>query len=183
MSNMFNCCSELLSVNIKGNFLIDQKNIEIKNLSCESISTISEEEFKSILNIDENLSEELKTLSIALSNIKKNEFSYLDNLEDLDSDINSESSLSNITVTNLSKMFYECKSLISLPDISKWNISFVTDVSFMFWGCESLKSLPDISKWNTFNIIYMDRMFYRCKSLISLPDISKWNTNKVINMN
>ena len=50
------------------------------------------------------------------------------------------------------KMFSECSSLISLPDISKWNTNNVTDMNGMFSRCSSLKSLPDISKWNTNNV-------------------------------
>jgi surface protein len=49
----------------------------------------------------------------------------------------------------------------------------------MFFNCSSLISLPDISKWNTTNVINMKKMFYNCSSLISLPDISKWNTSNV----
>ena len=45
-------------------------------------------------------------------------------------------------------MFYECKSLISLPDISKWNTSNVRDMNNLFDGCKSLISLPNISKWD-----------------------------------
>ena len=41
--------------------------------------------------------------------------------------------------------FFECKSLISLPDISIWNTSNITDFSYLFSGCNSLLSLPDIS--------------------------------------
>ena len=49
-------------------------------------------------------------------------------------------------------LFYECSSLKSLPDISKWNTNNVTDMSCLFYKCSSLKSLPDISKWNTNNV-------------------------------
>ena len=80
-------------------------------------------------------------------------------------------------------MFYNCESLISLPDISKWNTSNVINMSYIFYDCKSLKSLPDISKWNTNNVTNMSHMLFRCESLISLPDISKWNTNNVTNMN
>ena len=62
-------------------------------------------------------------------------------------------------------MFCGCISLISLPDISKWNTNNVTDMSWMFCRCESLISLPDISKWNTNNVTNMDYMFNGCKSL------------------
>ena len=50
-------------------------------------------------------------------------------------------------------LFDGCKSLISLPDISKWNTIKVTDMEHMFDGCNSLKSLPDISKFDENNII------------------------------
>ena len=43
----------------------------------------------------------------------------------------------------------------------------------MFSGCSSLISLPDISKWNTSHAINILEMFSGCISLISLPDISK----------
>ena len=52
----------------------------------------------------------------------------------------------------MSSMFYDCSSLISLPDISKWDTKNVTSMSFMFYGCQSLNSLAAISKWNTNNV-------------------------------
>ena len=63
-------------------------------------------------------------------------------------------------------MFYECSSLSSLPDISKWNTNNVTDMSYIFFWCSSLSSLPDISKWNTNNYTNMYHMFYGCLSII-----------------
>ena len=51
-------------------------------------------------------------------------------------------------------MFNYCNSLLSLPDISKWNVSNVNDMNEMFTDGSSLKSLPDISKWNTSKKIY-----------------------------
>jgi len=85
-------------------------------------------------------------------------------------------------VTNMSFMFYECSLLSSLPDISKWNTNNVTDMSYMFCECSSLSSLPDISKWNINNVTNMSYMFFGCLSLSALPDISKWNTINVTNM-
>ena len=49
---------------------------------------------------------------------------------------------------NLSYMFYECYSLISFPNISKWNTNNIKKMESMFRGCVSLISLPDISKLN-----------------------------------
>jgi surface protein len=46
-------------------------------------------------------------------------------------------------------MFEYCTSLISLPDISRWNTSLVTDMNHLFAHCSSLKSLPDLFEWKT----------------------------------
>jgi surface protein len=63
----------------------------------------------------------------------------------------------------MSGMFYDCSSLLSLPDISKWDTSNVSDMSCMFSGCKQLLSLPDISKWNTSNVTNMRNMFGACR--------------------
>jgi len=49
----------------------------------------------------------------------------------------------------------------------------ITDMNDMLYGCKSLASLPDISKWNTNNVTNMSGMFNGYKSLLSLPDLSK----------
>ena len=59
-------------------------------------------------------------------------------------------------------MFNGCKSLKSLPDISKWDTKNVTNMSAMFRDCSSLKYLPEISKWDTKNVTYMNSMFDYC---------------------
>ena len=85
-------------------------------------------------------------------------------------------------ITNMNGMFYKCESLSSLPDISQWNISYVNDISEMFYGCNSLTSLPDISNWDTSKVTNMSFLFYRCSSLTFLPELSKWKTQNVTNM-
>ena len=45
----------------------------------------------------------------------------------------------------MSYMFYECNSLLSLPDISKWNTNNIMDKNDMLNDCISLKSIPDLS--------------------------------------
>ena len=84
-------------------------------------------------------------------------------------------------IIDMSYMFYNCSSLLSLPDISKWNTNNVINMSFMFWNCHQLiSSFPDISKWSTNNVNDMNNMFYNCFNLNSLPDISKWITHMLI---
>jgi len=77
---------------------------------------------------------------------------------------------------NMNCTFYNCSSLLSIPDISKWKICDETMIG-TFYNCSSLLTLPDISKWNIKESNNISYMFYNCSSLISLPDISKWNTN------
>ena len=91
--------------------------------------------------------------------------------------------LTNIhSITNASKMFFDCSKLIELPDIKKWNTNKVTNMSNMFSGCCLLKELPDISNWDTTNVTDISFMFYNCSLLTELPDISIWNISKVTNM-
>ena len=83
----------------------------------------------------------------------------------------------------MSFAFHKCESLISLPDISKWdllNVKSEDGIESIFCQCISLISLPDISKWNTINIKEMSYIFHGCSSLISFPDISKWNTSNLL---
>ena len=49
-------------------------------------------------------------------------------------------------------LFYNCSSLLSLPDISEWDINKVIDIGFMFTSCTLIKFLPNLSKWKTKNI-------------------------------
>ena len=44
----------------------------------------------------------------------------------------------------------------------------------MFYNCSSLSSLPDISKWNSNKFLNMSGLFANCSSLYFLPDISNW---------
>ena len=65
-----------------------------------------------------------------------------------------------------SYMFSGCVSLISL---SKWNIIKVENMRGIFFYCKSLSYLDDISGWKTDNIKDLCGAFDNCSSLISLP--------------
>ena len=41
----------------------------------------------------------------------------------------------------------------------------------MFYNCKSLKFISDISYWNTNNATDMKKLFYNCTSLLSLPNL------------
>ena len=74
-------------------------------------------------------------------------------------------------------MFKGCSSLLSLPDISKWNTNNITDMNSMFKRCSSLSSLsslPDISKWNTNNVEDISEIFSGCSNIILSKIIKKY---------
>ena len=41
----------------------------------------------------------------------------------------------------MNSIFEICSSLVSLPDISKWNTKNVTNMNFMFEGCDNLLNI------------------------------------------
>ena len=188
ISHMFKNCVKLLEISIKDSIInIDDEesyeellyyNIDYNEGSYKN-SNNYEDNCEYIYNnfykdyIYSNCSEitkceerEVNYYNSTLTELKNNIKIYLHNL-----------------YSNLSEMFYNCLSLLSLPDISKWNTDNVIVMIFILFNCSSLLSLPDISKWNTDNLENMSSMFFYCSSLSSLPDISKWNTVSVINMN
>ena len=70
-------------------------------------------ELKEFLNIDSNN----EKIEISLKGIKK--------------------------ITNANKMFYECKNLISIPDIMKWNLSSLNEKNEMFESCSEFLIIPE----------------------------------------
>ena len=47
--------------------------------------------------------------------------------------------------------------------------SKVTNMNNMFWNCITLSSLPDISKWYTSKITDMSGIFKNCKNSLNIP--------------
>ena len=177
MNSIFSECDTLFSFSDNIEPELDKNLItEFNQLNIENIQT-----YDLISNTDTNdFYTESSSLSINQSFKKKSyERNYKIN------DIKNKGLLSylQIYVTKMNYMFLRCNSLISLPDLSNWNISKVKSLSGLFFDCSSLISLPDISKWNTSNVKDMSFIFYQCKSLISIPDISKWDTSNVLYMN
>ena len=76
-----------------------------------------------------------------------------------------------------------CKKLLDLSDISKWNTKNLIDIENLFYGCSSLQYLPDISKWCINKVNYIKYLFYNCSSLKSLPNISTWDLSNITKIN
>lgn len=76
-------------------------------------------------------------------------------------------------VTNMSTMFYNCKSLTTIPPL---DTSKVTHMDSMLYQCSKLTTIPLL---NTSNVINMSVMFYNCSSLTTVPQL---DTSKVADM-
>jgi len=85
-----------------------------------------------------------------------------------------------INVTNMKSMFHLCKNLKSLGNLSELRVDNVTDFSYMFYGCNSLTIIEDILKWNTYKATNISYLFYDCFSLKKLPDIKKLNLKNIV---
>ncbi|BDR58179.1 hypothetical protein XA3_06200 [Xylocopilactobacillus apicola] len=79
-------------------------------------------------------------------------------------------------VTDMYRMFVDCKSLTNL-NVTNFDTSSVTNMSSMFNGCRSLTDI-DVTHFNTSNVYSMQGMFENCSSLTSL-DITNFDTSKV----
>ena len=166
-------------------------NILINDLCAELNNNVSfAEEIKIIYNIHNEKKIKIFGKTFVDNNKDKCKILYKNQEYDLTEEFNAyntnkdklEIKLIGINnISTMSRMFYDCKYLESVPDMHKWNTSNIKDISYLFSHC-SLKSLPDISNWNTSNIISLEGTFASASMLISLPDISKWNTDKVTNM-
>ena len=69
-------------------------------------------------------------------------------------------------ITDMSCMFWGCKSLVKL-DLSSFDTKNVTSMRQMFYGCESLVKL-DLLSFDTQNVISTEDMFIHCESLVKV---------------
>ena len=78
-------------------------------------------------------------------------------------------------ILNMSYMLAFCRTLESLPDISRWNFYNIKNIYYIFFNCISLKSLPDITMWNISDDCRNNNIFKNCVSVnISQKFINKF---------
>ena len=65
-------------------------------------------------------------------------------------------------VTNMSRMFYYCSSLTTIPQLDTSKVKIMGD---MFYNCPSLTTVPQL---DVSSVTDMSNMFYRCNSLKSI---------------
>lgn len=76
-------------------------------------------------------------------------------------------------LTDVSKLFYYCENLTSIPLI---DTSKATIARYMFWYCSELTNVPSL---DFSNVTDATGMFFHCENLTSIPSI---DTGKVTNM-
>jgi len=81
--------------------------------------------------------------------------------------------------TNLTRMFFGCKSIHKIPNIELWDISNITNLNSMFSSVTRFNQ--DISNWDVSNVTNMSHMFdglYTHNPLM----ISNWDVSSVTDM-
>ena len=70
-------------------------------------------------------------------------------------------------------MFSNCSSLISLPDLYKWNTKNLKTMEYLS-NCISLSICPDITKWNNYKTDAINRTVDYQKSE-NYASLNHWN--------
>jgi surface protein len=102
---------------------------------------------------------------------------YQPNMFREDKIIEEVSVMVNDTHTDLLEMFQNCENLRTINGINEWDTSNVTNMRRMFYNCRSLESL-DLSSFNTSNVENMWGMFINCENLKEL-NLSNWDMTNV----
>ncbi|WP_353777643.1 BspA family leucine-rich repeat surface protein [Winogradskyella sp. 3972H.M.0a.05] len=103
----------------------------------------------------------------------ENGFVECENMDMLATDI---PDLSN--VTNLSRMFDGCQSMVANTSINDWDVSSIQNMFLMFGNASSFNQ--PLNNWNVGNVTNMLSMFN--SAVIFNQDINNWNTSQVETM-
>ena len=143
MSNMFNFCSSLTSIDLSGFNTSKVTNMSAMFNNCQGLTSL-------------NLS------SFNTSNVTRmsNMFSYCTSLRNVDL-----SSFNTAKVTSMFNMFGNCTGLQAL-DLSSFNTAKVTDMRSMFESCRNLVTIMVGSGWTTAAVSVSEAMFSLCTSLV-----------------
>ena len=82
-------------------------------------------------------------------------------------------------LTNISYMFYDCKTLIDITELTYLDIRQCNNFEYMFYNCSSLSNIKPLENWNISNINNFGFMFCRCSSLSDITPLENWNTSNV----
>ena len=89
-----------------------------------------------------------------------------------------DKSFSTYTPTSLNGFFYRLKNLEKITGLEYLNTEKVTDMQKMFSNCKNLSSL-DVSNFNTEKVTNMSGMFFGCSALTTIYASDNFKTDKV----
>ena len=184
MSNMFNNCSNLASLDIGGWDTSKVTNMANMFEFCHNLASldIGGWDTSKVTNMASlfHYCGSLASLAIEgwdTSKVTRMDFMF-DECRNLSSLDISGWDVSN--VTNMSRMFNECQGLAHM-NFNAWNVSKVTNMGGMFNSCYGFKSL-DLSSWDVGSVTDMNSMFSYCQFMTSL-NLSNLDMSNVTNMN
>ena len=79
-------------------------------------------------------------------------------------------------VTDMSYMFYSCKSLTAIPQI---DLSSATNASYLFQNCSSIVTVPELNLSSVTNVA---NLFQNCSSLVTVPPLDLSSATNVANL-
>ena len=182
MSNMFEKCSSLISLDLSSFDTKNVQNMEWMFSGCSSLTNLDLSNFDTANNTstsgmfaDCSSLTSLDLSNFSTKNVTSMKFMFY-NCESLTSlDLNS---FNTDKVENMKGMFQSCKNLSQLLDLSNFNTENVTDISYMFNSCFNLKIL-DLSNFNTEKVTTMESVFYFNYNLKEVYVSDKWSTSSV----
>lgn len=155
-NNLFNGCSNLVSVNIEALDTSTAEDMSYMFQGCSSLPALDLSKF------DTSCVTRMDSMFGGCSSLKALRLSSFDTR----------------SVTSMSGMFNNCSSLRSV-DVSSFDTSNVSSMSWMFSGCSSLASI-DVSGFDTSLTTDTSSLFYGCSSLKRL-DLSSFDMSAVRN--
>ena len=133
-------CEQGEEIKFKLSFLHNILNLSGMFLNCDNLISMKDDtkvekicndnDDSKTDNIEKIFSSSEKSSFYDSMDIRKSNIYYISSsYKNFFSGFTNLSSLKKIRVTNMNNMFYGCKSLISLPDLSKWNTDKVIDIN------------------------------------------------------
>ena len=185
MSSLFNGCISLKEVNISKLNLINVTDISKMFKNCLNLTNVNDINKWNTIKLNN-----ISCLLCGCKSLEKVNLSSLDMpvLEDMSNTFSDCSFLKEIilpgknltNVKNISYMFNNCLSLITIINLNTLANSKLTDISYLFNNCKNITNI-DLSFLDTKNIINMSHLFSFCVSLLEI-NLSNFVTSNVIDM-
>ena len=188
-------CDIKLTVKGDGNCIFDssfgingcneKEEISDEKIKCSLSSTGNAITFSSNINSAKNMFKNC----IGLTYIDLSEFStaIIDISGMFENCVNlqkvSFGSFQTSSITNMSRLFYNCSSLTSIEFGANFITTSLLDISYIFFNCSKISlSSIDLSNFKNEKVTNMGHMFELCTNLISLQFPSSFSTSNVENM-